>query len=141
MNLNRALWIVQVALALMFLAAGASKLVATDAMLADLYLPPPPFMRVIGVLELLGALGLILPGLLRIRPVLTPLAAAGLFVIMAGAVVTTLIKLGAGAILIPLVLAVLAAVVAYCRWRLSPLPARSDPPAGPPAESSALPHA
>jgi hypothetical protein len=48
-------------------------------------------MRFIGVAEVLGAIGLILPGLLRIRPDLTPLATAGLAVLMIGATVITLV--------------------------------------------------
>ncbi len=124
MKLNWILWIVQVVLALMFLAAAGAKLSATDAVLAAQYVPPPPFMRVIAVLELLGAIGLIVPGLARFRTSLTPLAAAGLAIIMAGAVVTTLMSGGAG-VWIPLGLGILAAIVAYGRWRLSPLPERA----------------
>ena len=51
---------------------------------------PGGFLRFIGVVEVLGAIGLILPWLLRIRPNLTPLAAAGLVIIMIGATVVTL---------------------------------------------------
>jgi hypothetical protein len=68
----------------------------------------------------LGAIGLILPGLLRIRPGLTPLAAAGLVIIMIGA---TGIGLWAGDVaitVISLVVGLLAAFVAYGRWRLAP---------------------
>jgi len=77
-------------------------------------------LRFIGVCEVLGALGLILPGVLRIRPGLTPLAATGLVIIMIGATVITLV---AGAIvpaLISLVVGALAAFVAYGRWRVAP---------------------
>jgi hypothetical protein len=83
---------------------------------------PGAFVRFIGVAELLGGLGLILPGLLRIRPGLTPLAAAGLVIIMIGAVVITLMG-GGGAVAmaaIPAVTGLLAAFVAYGRWRLAP---------------------
>ncbi|MFN2517005.1 MAG: DoxX family protein, partial [Pyrinomonadaceae bacterium] len=58
-------------------------------------------------------LGLILPGLLRIRPGLTPLAAAGLVIIMIGATVLTIAGDGVGPALIPLVVGILAAFVAY----------------------------
>ncbi len=82
---------------------------------------PGLFMRFIGVAEVLGAIGLILPGLLRIRPGLTPLAAAGLVIIMIGATVVTLMG-GSVAMalipLIPLVVGLLAAFVVYGRWRL-----------------------
>ena len=81
-------------------------------------------MRFIGVAEMLGGLGLILPGLLRIRQGLTPLAAAGLVIIMIGAVVITLVGRELTGALISLVVGLLAAFVAYGRWRLAPLSAR-----------------
>ena len=82
---------------------------------------PGPFLRFIAVCEVLGALGLILPGLLRIRPGLTPLAAAGLVIIMVGAVWVNLTYAEATLALIPLVVGILAAFVAYSRWRVAPL--------------------
>jgi len=85
---------------------------------------PGLFLRFIGVAEVLGALGLILPGLLRIRPGLTPLAAAGLVIIMIGATVVTLIGGSIATALIPLVVGLLLALVAYGRWRLAPVEAR-----------------
>jgi DoxX-like protein len=69
---------------------------------------------------LLGGLGFILPALLRIKPSLTPLAAAGLVVIMIGAVVLSFPK-GPAAWVMPLVVGVLAAFVAYGRWRVAPI--------------------
>jgi uncharacterized membrane protein YphA (DoxX/SURF4 family) len=122
-----ALWTVQVLLALLFLFAGGTKLVMPyEEMVAGMPVPLPElFLRFIGVAEVLGGLGLVLPGLLRIRTELTPLAAAGLVVIMIGAVGTTLAS-GMGAlVLIPLVVGLLAAFVAYGRWRLAPHRRRS----------------
>ena len=78
-------------------------------------------MRFIGVVEVLGAIGLILPPLLKIRPGLTPLAAAGLVIIMIGATVLTLASGDVVPALIPLAVGILAAFVAYGRWRLRPL--------------------
>src|SRR6202161_677194 len=84
------LWIVQGVLALIFLFAGAMKLILPiEAMTSQVHLPGL-FLRFIAVAEILGALGLILPGLLWIRPGLTPLAAAALVIIMIGAVVVTI---------------------------------------------------
>ncbi len=74
------------------------------------------FVLFIGVAEVAGALGLILPGLLRIRPGLTPLAAAGLVIIMVGAVGYS----AAATAVIPLVAGLFAVFVAYGRWRLAP---------------------
>ncbi len=71
-------------------------------------------------MEVLGAVGLILPGLLHIREELTPLAATGLVSIMAGATVLTLVGGGGTLALIPFVLGLFAAFVTYGRWRLRP---------------------
>src|SRR6516162_10284050 len=118
-----ALWAVQVLLALVFLFAGGSKLVMPiEEMTAQVALPGP-FLRFIGVAEFLGALGLILPGSLGIRPGLTPLVAAGLVIIMIGATAITLATMSPAVALIPLVVGLLAAFVAYGRWRVAPLAA------------------
>jgi uncharacterized membrane protein YphA (DoxX/SURF4 family) len=116
------LWIVQGLLAALFLFAGGMKLVQPiETLTAQMPVPlPGAFMRFVGVAEVLGALGLILPGLLRIRPGLTPLAAAGLVILMIGATVITLMTGAAALALIPLVVGLLAAFVAYGRWRLAP---------------------
>src|ERR671911_3216948 len=86
-----ALWIAQGLLALVFLFAGGIKLILPlEVMTEQMPLPlPGEFLRFIGVAEVLGAIGLILPGLLGIRPGLTPLAACGLVIIMIGATVLT----------------------------------------------------
>ena len=119
-----ALWIVQVLLALMFLFAGGMKLVLPLDKLTGPVALPGWFTRFIGVAEVLGAVGLILPSLLRIRPWLTPLAALGLVVIMIGAIAITL-DVMPGAALLSLVVGLLAAFVAYGRWRLAPIAPRA----------------
>ena len=119
--MSYALWIVQGLLALLFLFAGGVKLVLPLETVTAQMPVPGPFVRFIGVAEVLGAMGLILPGLLRIRPGLTPLAAAGLVIIMIGATVLTLAGGDVASALIPLGVGVLAAFVAYGRWRLAPL--------------------
>lgn len=116
-----ALWTVQALLALLFLWAGGVKLVLPLEQLAGPVPLPGFFVRFIGVAEVLGALGLVLPGLLRIKPGLTPLAAAGLVIIMIGATVVTLAGGAVAMSLIPLVVGLLAAFVVYGRWRLAPL--------------------
>ena len=115
------LWIVQALLALLFLFAGGMKLVLPIEELTAQMPLPGLFVRFIGVAEVLGALGLILPGLLRIRPDLTPLAAAGLVIIMIGATGYTLASGQVAPALLPLVVGLLAAFVAYGRWWLAPL--------------------
>lgn len=115
--MNYALWIVQVLLALLFLFTGGMKLKLPISEMTKQMPMPGWFLRFLGVAEILGAVGLILPGLLRIRPGLTPLAAAGLLIIVIGATVITL-KGGMGAMaLIPAGTAILAAFVAWGRWR------------------------
>ncbi|HZO31700.1 MAG TPA: DoxX family protein [Chloroflexota bacterium] len=119
------LWIVQGLLALVFLFAGGMKLVMSPEEMAAGTPFPGVFYQFIGVCEVLGAFGLILPGLLKIKPGLTPLAAAGLTIIMAGATVLTAIGMGGVGVppataVIPLVIGLLAAFVAYGRWHLAP---------------------
>src|SRR2546428_13101366 len=80
-------WIVQGLLALLFLGAGGIKLVLPLEKLTGPIPLPGPFLRFIGVAEVLGGVGLILPGVLRIRPGLTPLAAVGLVILMVRATV------------------------------------------------------
>jgi uncharacterized membrane protein YphA (DoxX/SURF4 family) len=119
-----ALWIVQVLLAVVFLFAGGSKLVmSAEEMTAQMKVPIPIlFLRFIGVCEVLGAVALVLPGLLHTRRQLTPIAAAGLSIITVAATIVTLAGGDIGLALFPLVVAVLAAFVAYRRWQPAPRP-------------------
>src|SRR3954471_21589875 len=88
------LWILAGLLAAMFLAAGAGKLVQSKEKLAA---SPnmawteefsPAMLKVIGTLEVLAAVGLILPAALDVAPMIVPLAAVGLGLLMIGAVIT-----------------------------------------------------
>jgi len=119
-GMTYALWIVQALLAALFLFAGGMKLILPLDQMAGPVPLPGLFLRFIGVAEVLGAIGLILPGLLRIRPGLTPLAAAGLVIIMIGATAITLAGGDVVTAVIPLVVGVLSALVVYGRWRLMP---------------------
>jgi len=123
--MNLALWIVQTLLALIFLWAGGIKLVLPIEEMTKQMPLPGLFLRFIALCEVLGAIGVILPGLLRIRPGLTPLAAAGLVIIIIGATVLSLMTGDIATALIPLVVGILAAFVAYGRWRLAPLSTKS----------------
>ena len=115
---NRVLWTLQVLLAALFLFAGGYKLFApADELAAAAPGMPVLFLRFIATMEILGALGLLLPGLFGIKQFLTPLAASGLVIIMIGAVVVTVLTMGAAAALLPLITGVLAATVAYGRWQ------------------------
>ena len=121
-KLNVALWTVQVLLALFFAgASGAPKFFLPDELLAMPIALPRAFLVFIGTAEVLGALGLILPGLTRVRPGLTPLAATGLVLVtICAAIYQTLGHQPANAVF-ALVIGAVAAFVAYGRWRLAPL--------------------
>jgi hypothetical protein len=126
--MNWALWIAQALLALLFLMSGLSKLFAPGEALGEQFAPlPGVFMRFIDAIEVLGAVGLILPALLRILPGLTPLAAAGLLVNLVAATVFSLIYVDPSMVLAPLIAAGLCAFVAYGRWRVTPLGSRMHP--------------
>ena len=124
---NRVLWTIQGLLALVFLFAGGMKLVVPVEMLKGPVPLPGAFMRFIGVCEVLGALGLILPGLTRIRTGLTPLAASGLVIIMIGAVSVTVLGGPAVLAVIPFIVGVFAASVALGRWKVAPIAAPLPP--------------
>jgi len=127
--MNILLWILQALLALLFLFAGGTKLVLPIEVLKSMGSPnqvqfPGLFLRFIGLCEVLGALGLLLPGVFRIRTDLTPLAAAALVIIMIGAVIVTIMGEGIGPAIVPFVTGLLLAFVAYGRWQLAPLRGR-----------------
>jgi hypothetical protein len=114
---NITLWVVQVILAALFLFAGGMKLVMPIAEMTKQVALPGSFIRFIGVAELAGALGLVLPGIFRIRQQLTPLAANGLVIIMSGAVGITMAGGQVAPALIPAAVGILAGLVAYGRSR------------------------
>jgi uncharacterized membrane protein YphA (DoxX/SURF4 family) len=118
---NVALWIIAGLLAVAFLAAGAMKLAQPRAKLAASGMAyaedfSDGGMKGIGALEVLGAIGLILPAALGIAEILTPLAALGLALVMVGAVVVHLRRGESKAIGAPIVLGLLALVVAVLRF-------------------------
>ena len=118
--MNIVLWIIAGVLALAFLAAGLTKLTqpkdklaATMAWVEDF---SPGAVKAIGGLEVLAAIGLILPAALDVVPVLVPLAAVGLVVLMLGAAVAHGRRKETLMIAINLVLLVLAALVVWGRF-------------------------
>ena len=118
-----ALWIVQGLLAVAFLGAGASKLsqpkeklLKNMAWVEDF---SQPAVRLIGAVEVLGAIGVVLPALTGVLPWLTPLAALGLVLLMVGAALTHLRRKEYGNIAMNALLLVLAAFVAYGRYFLA----------------------
>lgn len=127
-RMNAILWTLQIILTLLFLFTGGVKLAMPMAALAKVTPLPATFMKFIAVCELLGALGLVLPGLTGIATYLTPLAAAGLTIIVIGATVVTVATLGIPQAVLPFVTTLLVAFVAYGRWRRVPLRSKSDAP-------------
>jgi hypothetical protein len=128
-GINVTLWVIQVLLALLFLFSGCMKFILPIEVMTKQVALPGAFIHFIGLAEVLGAIGLILPGALRIRTGLTPLAASGLTVIVIGATVLMFENGGVAKAAFPFVTALLSAFVAYGRWRLAPLRERSGAPA------------
>lgn len=113
------LWTVRGLLAALFLFAGGMKLVTPADILAAQSGLSGGFLQFIGICEVLGAFGLVLPGLFHIREELTPVAALGLVIIMVGATVMSVVQGGALMGVAPLVIGSLAAVTAARTWRLT----------------------
>ncbi|MCG5211928.1 DoxX family protein [Streptosporangium sp. KLBMP 9127] len=118
--MNTFLWILQAVMAVVFALSGLMKATQPADKLA-VRLPwvkdfTPAQVRLIGLVEVLGALGLILPAATGIAPILTPLAAAGLAVIMLGAAATHVRRKEAPAVVVNVVLLALTAFIAWERF-------------------------
>ncbi|MAT99695.1 MAG: hypothetical protein CL608_21345 [Anaerolineaceae bacterium] len=122
--MNIALWVVQIFLALLFIAAGAQKLMQSREVLmqgsftayaADF---PSGFLKLLGVLEILGGLGVVLPHATGIMPWLTPLAAMGLAIIMAMAANLRLRRGEQQMAIVTAVFMLMALFVVYGRYTL-----------------------
>jgi uncharacterized membrane protein YphA (DoxX/SURF4 family) len=119
--MNIALWIIAGLLAVTILASGAMKLTRPKEKLAAAGMGwvddfSAGSIKAIGTLEVLAAVGLILPAALDIAPVLVPLAAVGLVLLMVGAIITHLRRHEAQAIVVNLALLALAVLVAWGRF-------------------------
>jgi uncharacterized membrane protein YphA (DoxX/SURF4 family) len=120
--MNIILWIVQVVLAVVFLAHGWFMLAPPAEMVEMINAQLGQELRIfIGVAEVLAAAGLILPGVTRIMPSLTAWAAAGLMIVMASATVLHLVRGEAASAATTAVLFVLVTFVAYMRWKVIPI--------------------
>jgi uncharacterized membrane protein YphA (DoxX/SURF4 family) len=112
-------WILQIVLAAAMLGAGGMKLARPKPALVSAGMGwaddfTDANVKLIGAVEVLGAIGLILPWLTGIAPILTPLAAVGIALVMAGAVVVHIRR--KEQFVPPLVLGVIAVVVAVLRF-------------------------
>ncbi len=123
--MNIVLWVVQGLLAAAFLMAGSNKLMRSKEQLKPMMAWvedfSPQTLRIIGAVEVLGAIGLILPAATGILPGLTPLAAVGLVLTMLGAAATHLRRTEYPLIGVNAVLLLLALFVAYGRFAMAPL--------------------
>jgi uncharacterized membrane protein len=122
--MDTALWILQVLLALAFVAAGIGHITRRDkasGRMAWMLAVPKPLLTTIGILEIAGAAGLVLPPATGIALWLTPLAAALLALVLVSAAAFHLRRTGEGGnAAMNLVLAVVVAFVAYGRLVLAP---------------------
>jgi uncharacterized membrane protein YphA (DoxX/SURF4 family) len=125
--MNILLWVLQVLLALAFLAHGWMFLFPPEDMVAVMNASINPAFRLfLGVAEVLAAIGLTLPGLTRILPWLVPSAAAGLMIVMIGAVILHISRSEVSAAITTAVLLALLTFVAYMRWRVRPILPRTQ---------------
>lgn len=120
--MNILLWVLQLLLALIFLMAGMMKLRQSKEEMAERMAWVEDFsqqtIRIIGVLEVLGALGMVLPWATGILPWLTPVAAIGLALTMLGAIATHIKRKEYAMMGMNVVLLIMAVVVAYGRFAL-----------------------
>jgi hypothetical protein len=114
---NKVLWTLQILLAALYLFAGGFKLVAAPEQMVASPTDPVPsanmvlFLRMIGVFEVLGAIGLVVPGLTGIKRHLTSIAAGCLAFIMLGAIVVSIMQIGVSAAIMPLVVGIADLIV------------------------------
>jgi hypothetical protein len=124
--MNILLWVLQVLLALVFLAHGMLLLMPPPDIQAQMYAALPPwFWLFLGVAEVAAAVGITLPGATRIMPGLVTAAAAGITFVMVSATAWHIVRGENSSAVITLVLLVMAAFVTYMRWKVHPIRPRS----------------
>lgn len=125
--MNKALWVLQVLLAAVFLAHGWLMLAPPAELVEMMNAQLGVALRLfIGAAEVLAAIGLIAPAATRILPWLTPLAAAGLVIVMVSATGLHLVRGEFSSAVSTTVLLVIAAAVAYLRWKVRPIAPRKS---------------
>jgi uncharacterized membrane protein YphA (DoxX/SURF4 family) len=120
------LWVLQVFLAVAFLAHGLLFLFPPAAIAEQMNASlPRAFQLFLGVAEILAAVGLTLPGITRIQPWLVPCAAGGLMIVMISATIFHIARGEMSSAVTTAVLLVAATFVAYMRWRVAPIRPRT----------------
>lgn len=127
--MNIVLWILQLLLALAFLAHGWLFLSPPASFVEQMNASLPRWFQLfLGVAEVAAAVGLTLPGLTRIQPRLVPAAAAGIMIVMIGATLYHLARSEWTSAVTTFVLLLMATFVAYMRWRVRPIQPRHAGP-------------
>jgi uncharacterized membrane protein YphA (DoxX/SURF4 family) len=120
------LWVLQVLLAVAFLAHGLLFLFPPASVVEQMNASlPRGFQLFLGVAEVLAAVGLTIPGATRIQPWLVPGAAAGVMIVMIGATIWHVMRAETSSAIITAVLLLAATFVAYMRWRVLPIRPRT----------------
>ena len=120
--MNVLLWVLQALLAVAFLAHGWLFLFPPAEMVDSMNAVIPPAFRIlIGVAEVLAAVGLTVPGITRVMPWLIPWAAAGLMIVMLGATILHGMRGEVGSAITTAILFIVATFVAYVRWKVNPI--------------------
>ena len=124
--MNIVLWILQVLLALAFLAHGWMFLFPPPEIAVQMNASLPRWFQLfLGVAELAAGVGLILPGLTKIKPWLIVWAAGGIMIVMVSATIWHVIRAEISAAAVCLALLAMATFVAYMRHRVRPIPSRA----------------
>jgi putative oxidoreductase len=125
-SMNALLWVLQVLLAVAFLAHGLLFLFPPAALVEQMNAAlPRAFQLFIGVAEVLAAVGLTLPGVARIQPWLVSCAAAGLMIVMISATIFHIARGEVTSAITTAVLLLITTFVAYMRWRVLPIRPRT----------------
>ncbi|MEZ5174647.1 MAG: DoxX family protein [Acidimicrobiia bacterium] len=125
---NTALWVLQIGLGIYFVFVGIIHFVVPDGLpgpMEWMYELSDTMHAIVGVVEILGGLGLILPSVTRIRPELTVYAALGLITVMVGAMVWHATRSEPTSIAQNVLIAVLLGIIVYGRTRVAPITAKS----------------
>ena len=122
--MHKTVWVLQIAFGVYFIGVGMIHFILPDNLptpMEWMYELSTGLHYVSGTLEILGGLGLILPGLVKVQTRLTPLAAAGLALVMVSAAIWHAQQSQWGNIPQNIVIAGIVGFIAYARWRLYPI--------------------
>jgi uncharacterized membrane protein len=125
---NILLWVLQVVFGIYFVVVGVMHFIVPEGLPTQMewmYELSDTMHVIVGIAEILGGLGLILPSVTRIRPELTVYAALGLVLVMAGAVVYHATRSEGQSIVTNVIIGAIMGFIAYGRWKLEPIEPRT----------------